>query len=248
MMMVTKVEARMETKCGRSNVTAADCWPSLIFGNDVTGDEPAGRFTEYSLLQLLHEDFQLLADMVRQKPDFLRPGIEFRHVLDICQRPGGLALCTSLLQSHYSGDWAKVDLLISCEAGGFVYGSTLAARVNRPLTLVREAGKLPPPTISVVKYPSHISSVASDFPKEQRFEMSRNVVSAAGRVVVVDDVLATGKTLCAVLSLSVKAGIDCENIDILTVSKFPVYRGRNLLRRSGFGRVGVQSLLVFGCA
>jgi adenine phosphoribosyltransferase len=200
------------------------------------------------LLPFLHEDLQQLADMVRQIPDFPRPGIEFRHVLDICQQQGGLNLCTSLLQSHYTGDWAKVDLLISCEAGGFVYGSALAARVNKPLALVREAGKLPPPTVSVVKYPSHISSLASNSSKEQRFEMSRNVVSAAGRVVVVDDVLATGRTLCAVLSLLVEAGINHANIGVLTVAEFPVHRGRDLLRRFGFGRVGVQSLVVFGCA
>jgi adenine/guanine phosphoribosyltransferase-like PRPP-binding protein len=72
------------------------------------------------LLPFLHEDLQQLADMVRQISDFPRAGIEFRHVLDTCQQPGGLKLCTSLLQSHYTGDWAEVDLLISCEAGGFV--------------------------------------------------------------------------------------------------------------------------------
>ena len=232
----------------RSNVTAADCWPSLIFSNDIAGNELAGKFAESSLLPFFHEDLQDLADMVRQIPDFPRPGVEFRHVLDICQQPGGLNLCTSLLQSRYAGDWAKVDLLISCEAGGFVYGSALAARVNRPLGLVREAGKLPPPNVSVFKYPSHISSLASDSSKEQRFEMSRNVVSAGGRVVVVDDVLATGRTLCAVLSLLAEAGIHRENIGILTVAEFPVHRGRDLLRQFGFGRVGVQSLLVFGSA
>ena len=235
-------------ECGRSNVMAADCWPSLIFSNNVAGNELVGRFAESSLLPFLHEDLQQLADMVPQIPDFPRPGIEFRHVLDICQQPGGLNLCTSLLQSHYTGDWAKVDLLISCESGGFVYGSALAAQVNRPLALVREAGKLPPPTVSVVKYPSHISSLASDSSKEQRFEMSRNVVSAAGRVVVVDDVLATGRTLCGVLSLLAEAGVNCRNIGVITVAEFPVHRGRELLRQFGFGRVGVESLLVFGCA
>ena len=235
-------------ECGRSNVMTADCWPSLIFSNNVAGNELAGRFAESSLLPLLHEDLQQLADMVPQVPNFPRPGIEFRHVLDICQRPGGLNLCTSLLQSHYAGDWAKVDLLISCETGGFVYGSALAERVNKPLALVREAGKLPPPLISVFKYPSHISSLASDGSKKQCFEMSRNIVSAGDCVVVVDDVLATGRTLCALLSLLAEAGIEHESIGVLTVAEFPLHRGRDLLRRFGFGRVGVQSLLVLGGA
>ena len=236
-------------ECGKSNVTSPDCRPSLIiFSNDVAGNVAAGRFAEASLLPFFHEDLQQLADMVGRIPDFPRTGIEFRHVLDTYQQPGGLPVCTSLLQSHYTGDWAKVDLLISCEAGGFVYGSALAERVNRPLALVREAGKLPPPTVSIVRYRSHISSLASDDSKEQCFEMSRNVVPTGGCVVVVDDVLATGRTLCAVLSLLAKAGIDCGNISVITVAEFPVHRGRDLLRRFGFGRVRVQSLLVFGCA
>ena len=108
------------SECARSDVTVADCRPSLVFSNDIAGNEPVGRFAESSLLPLLHGDLQQLADMVRQILDFPRPGIEFRYVLDICQQPGGLTLCTSLLQSQYTGDWAKVDLLISCEAGGFV--------------------------------------------------------------------------------------------------------------------------------
>ena len=235
-------------ECGRPNTNAADRSPSLIFSNDTAGNELAGNFAESYLLPFFHEDLQQLADMVRHIPDFPRPGIEFRHVLDICQQPEGLTLCTSLLQSHFTGDWAKVDLLISCEAGGFVFGSALAERVNRPLVLIREAGKLPPPTVSVGKYPSNISSSALDDAKEKCFEMSLNVIPRGGCFVVVDDVLATGRTLCAVLSLLAKADISSGNISVLTVAEFPVHRGRELLRQCGFGRVSFQSLLVFGCA
>ena len=235
-------------ECGESKGRGADCRPTLVFSNDVTGNERVVRFAESSLLPFLHEGLRELGDMVRQISDFPRPGIEFRHVLDICQQPGGLNLCTSLLQSHYAGDWAKVDLLVSCEAGGFVYGSALAQRVSRPLVLVREAGKLPPPTVSVIKHPSHMSSFASDHSREQRFEMSRKIGSAGCCVVVVDDVLATGRTLHAVLSLLAQVGVAHENIRVLIVAEFPVHRGRDLISRFGFGRVDVQSLLVFGCA
>ena len=137
--------------------------------------------------------------------------------------------------------------MISCETGGFVYASALAQLVNKRLGLVREAGKLPPPTYSVVKSPSHISS-AGDGLKQHRLELSRNVVSHGNRVVIVDGVLASGRTLCAVLSLLEEAGIDRKKIGVMTVAEFPVHRGRDLLRRSGYGEVGVQSLLVFGGA
>jgi len=233
---------------GRSNLTALDYRPSLIFDNDTTGNEAAKRFAEHYLLPFFHDDLQRLANMVRLVPNFPRPGIEFRHVLDISQQPGGLALCTSLLQTHFTGDWAKVDVVACCEAGGFVYASALAARVDVPLALIREAGKLPPPTISVIKSPSHISSSASNDSREKRIEMDRDVVPRGASVVVVDDVLATGKTLCAVLQLLDEAGIGAEDISVMAVAEFPVHCGRELLRRRGFGRVNIQSLLVFGGA
>jgi len=233
---------------GRSNLTALDYRPSLIFDNDTTENEAAKRLAEHYLLPFFHEDLQRLANMVRPVPDFPRPGIEFRHVLDISQQPGGLALCTSLLQTHFTGDWAKVDVVACCEVGGFVYASALAARVDVPLALIREAGKLPPPTISVIKSPSHVSSSVSNDSREKRIEMDRDLVPRGASVVVVDDVLATGKTLCAVLQLLDEAGIGAEDVSIMAVAEFPVHCGRELLRRRGFGRVNIQSLLVFGGA
>lgn len=78
--------------------------------------------------------------------------------------------------------------------------------------------------------------------------MGRDVVPKGGSVVVVDDVLATGETLCAVLELLGEAGVATENISVMVVAEFPIHRGRELLRRRGFGKVNIQSLLVFGGA
>jgi adenine phosphoribosyltransferase len=229
-----------------SNLTALDYRPSLIFDNDTIGKEAAKRFAEHHLLPFVHEDLQRLAHMVRQVPDFPHPGIKFRHVLGISQQPGGLALCTSLLQTQFTGDWAKVDAVACCEAGGFVFASALASRVDIPLVLIREAGKLPPPTVSVIKPSSHISSLASNNSKEKRIELERDLIPRGSSVVVVDDVLSTGKTLCAVLQLLDEAGIGAEDISIMVVAEFPVKRGRELLRQRGFGRINIQSLLIFG--
>ena len=229
----------------RSNSTALDYRPTLIFDNDTIGNEAVKKFAEDYLLPFIHKDLQRLANMVRQLPDFPHPGIEFRHVLGISQQPGGLALCTSLLQTHFTGDWAKVDAVVSCEVGGCVYASALASRIDVPLVLIREAGKLPPPTISVIKPLSHISSLASNNSKEKRIEMERDVVPRGGSVVVVDDVLSTGETLCAVLRLLGEASIGAEDVSIMVVAEFPVHRGRELMRQRGFGTVNIQSLLVF---
>lgn len=230
---------------GRMNLRNQDYRATLVFDNSSAGTASAKRFAEARLLSLCHEDFHRLANLIRPVPDFPRPGINFRHVLDISQQPGGLHLCTSLLQTQFAGDWAKVDAIACCEAGGFVFASAVALQVDIPLALIREAGKVPPPTISAMKSSSHISSSTTNELEAKAIEMSVDVIPKGAHMVVVDDVLATGETLCAVLGLLNKAGVDPEDVDVMIVAEFPQHRGRELLRRRGFGRARIQSLLVF---
>jgi adenine phosphoribosyltransferase len=241
-------EMRRTGRYTKSNSTAADYRPNLTFTNDRrTGPEAARRFAEKNLIPFFDPDLRRLLSMIRPVPDFPRPGIEFRHVLDISQQPGGLKLVTSLLLSCFTGDWAEINRIACVEAGSFVFASALASEVDIPLALIRNAGKLPPPTVSVEKPRSHISS-AGEKEKEERIEMGRDEVPRGAKVVVVDDVLATGKTLLAVLELLGKAGVGVEDISIMVVAEFPFHRGRELLRQAGFGRVNIQSLVIFGGA
>lgn len=224
--------------------TPLDYNPSLTFNNDAPGEGEAKSFAEKFLVPLLHDDFHLLANMVRSVPEHPRPGIEFRHILGIAEQKGGLSLCASLLETHYSGDWSKVDRIVCCEAGGFVFASALAARVDVPLLLVREAEKLPPPTVSAAKSSSNISAPGE--PATKRVEMDRDAVGAGTSVAIVDDVFATGKTLSAIIKLLIGAGVHVPYISVLVVAGFPAHRGRELLRQAGFGGVNIQNLLIFG--
>ena len=235
----------MDGEADESKSKALDHRPCLTFNNDTPGNEAAKAFAEERLLPFVHEDLHRLENMARPALDFPRRGIDFRHVLNITQQPGGLALCTSLLRARL-GDWSKIGAIACCEAGGFVFASALALRVNIPLALIRGAGKLPPPVLSADKQASHISSSTPHGRGETRIEMERGVIPRGASVVVVDDVLATGETLCAVLHLLMKASVDVEDITVMVVAEFPAHRGRELLRRCGFGRVGIQSLLAFG--
>ncbi|KAF5700345.1 adenine phosphoribosyltransferase [Fusarium mundagurra] len=159
-----------------SNSTTLDYRHSLVFDNEATGDDMVRRFADKYLLPLLHEDLERLANMVVPVPDFPRPGIEFRHVLNISQQQGGLALCSSLLRTQFKGDWGKVGAVACCEAGGFMYASALAQQVNVPLALIRESGKLPPPTVSVRKPSSHISGSGSNDLGRKRIKISQDLI------------------------------------------------------------------------
>ncbi len=219
--------------------------PYFTFTDNKRGSKMAKDFAQKCLLPLFHQDFDHLASMVRKVSDFPRPGIDFRHVLGIPQQPHGLSLCTSLLQKRFDGDWTKVSAIVSCEVGGIIYASALASRVQVPFVLVRKTGKLPPPVVSVCKPVSHISSLQTIHPEGERIEIERDAIPKGGKVVVVDDVLSTGRTLCAVVELLDNVGVDVEDISVMVVAEFPIHRGRKRLYQQGHGRVNVQSLLVF---
>lgn len=233
----------MDNGCTELNPASLNWQPTFTFDNEKAGDEAPRRVATDYLLPFFDEGLQRLSSM-RPVSEFPRPEITFRHVLDISQQPGGLRLCTSLLQTHFTGDWNQVDAIACCEASGFVYASALASQIDVRLALIREAGKLPPATISVAKATSYISPSASSHSKQNMIEMERDVVPTSGSVVVVDDILATGKTLCAVLQLMGKAGISLDRVSVLVVVEFPLHRGRQLLRQSGFGNVNIHNLLL----
>jgi hypothetical protein len=83
---------------GKDCKGSKDCneHPSFNFNNDMAGSEASERFFEHYLLPFFHEDLQRLANMVPPIPGFPRPGVQFRHVLEISQQPSGLALYTSI--------------------------------------------------------------------------------------------------------------------------------------------------------
>ncbi|OAG06155.1 uncharacterized protein CC84DRAFT_1146036 [Paraphaeosphaeria sporulosa] len=228
-----------------SSLKSLDYSPSFIFNNETTGQEAAKSFARDHLLPFLNDDLQQLAGMVRSQPDFPHQGTNFRHVLGIPQQPSGLALCTSLLRTHFAGDWAEIDVVVCCEAGGFIYASPLASQIHIPLVPIRKAGKLPPPTVSVNTTRSYISSLATDPQEEERIEIERDAIPKGASVAVVDDVLSSGKTLCAVLQLLEKVGVARDDVSVVVVAELPVHGGRQLIREHGYGRVNIRSLLVF---
>ncbi|KAK0718695.1 hypothetical protein B0T21DRAFT_414742 [Apiosordaria backusii] len=252
----TSEEVRRARRCGyhtgddslENRNDSLEYSPSFAFLNDAEGGFLVRSFFEMHLLPFMHPSLQHLADMVRQIPDFPKTDINFRHILGIAQQRGGLKLCTSLLQTHFIGDWAQTSSIVCVETGGLIFASALAFQVDVPLALIREKDKLPPPVVSVAKASSHISGVAGKDQSEKTIEMEVGVIPKNSKVVVVDDVLATGKTLCAVLRLLREAGVELGDVSVMVVAEFPFHRGREMLYREGFGRVNVQSLLVFGGA
>jgi adenine/guanine phosphoribosyltransferase-like PRPP-binding protein len=91
-------------------------------------------------------------------------------------------------------------------------------------------------------------SLVSNSLGEKRIKIEQDVIPSSTSVVVVDDVVSTGETFCAVLKLLDQAGVRADDVSVMAVAEFPVRRGRELFRGCGYGRVNIQSLLVFGGA
>ena len=135
-----------------------------------------------------------LKALVRTIPDFPKPGIQFRDITTLLLDRSGLARSVELLAASVSG---PVDLVAAIEARGFAIGGALAEKLGAGLLLVRKDGKLPDATI------------AEDYALEygsDRLAMHVDACAPGSRVLVVDDLIATGGTALAAVRLVRRAG------------------------------------------
>lgn len=136
-----------------------------------------------------------LQDLIREVPDFPKPGILFRDITPLLQDATGLQ--ATIAQMSMALSQIDFDLVVGIESRGFIFGVPLAHHLKLGFIPVRKPGKLPPPVLSH----SYSLEYGSD-----TLEMRDQVFSAANRVVIVDDLIATGGTAAATASLVQRAG------------------------------------------
>lgn len=125
----------------------------------------------------------------RVVPDFPKPGIGFQDLCPVLARPRLLARIADTIAGRFAG---ACDAVLAIEARGFVYGTAIAQAADLPLVLARKAGKLPGP-VDGVEYALEYGHAV--------LETQRDAFPSGARVLLVDDVLATGGTLRAAAEL-----------------------------------------------
>lgn len=170
-----------------------------------------------------------LKALVRTVPDFPQPGIQFRDITTLIGHPQGMAASVTHLAraAHALG----ADKVAGMEARGFIFGAAVAVELGLGFVPVRKPGKLPVETIGI------------DYDLEygtDRLEMDPAAVQAGERVVIIDDLIATGGTALATAKLLRMAGADVGNA--LFVIDLPDLGGANLLRKAD---VSVHVLMDF---
>jgi adenine phosphoribosyltransferase len=160
-----------------------------------------------------------LKNAIRDVPDFPRPGILFRDIAPLLRDhfDGTIQALDALLSDE---EWEEVDALAGIESRGFILGAALAIRRRKGFVLVRKQGKLPPPVVDVAYDLEYGSGV---------LEMQRG----NGRLVLVDDVLATGGTMTAAANLCERAGYQLKALlALIDLRIMPDYAWRNLRLRA----------------
>ncbi len=169
-----------------------------------------------------------LKALIRTMPDFPKPGIQFRDITTLLLDPAGLA---STVERMAAATVGPVDLIAGIEARGFLFAAALAVPLKAGVLLIRKDGKLPGATI------------AEDYALEygqDRIAMHADALVPGQRVLLVDDLIATGGTARAAVRLLRKAGATIGQAQF--VVDLPDLGGADALRADG---IRVDALLAF---
>ena len=157
-------------------------------------------------------------DYVRSIPDFPEKGIIFRDVTSVLQDAEGLKLAIDELKARLDG--IECDIIAGTESRGFIFGMPLAYLLGKPFILVRKAGKLPCETVSKT-YDLEYGSAT--------IEIHKDAVKPGQKVVLVDDLIATGGTMKAAAELVEELG--GEVVKMLFLIELAGLEGRKVLEK-----------------
>ena len=140
----------------------------------------------------MHES---LTALIRDIPDFPKPGIRFKDITPLLSDPSGLSLAVELMANPWRDH--RPDLVVGAESRGFIFGTALAQSLSCGFVPVRKPGKLPYETVSV-EYELEYGT--------DTLEMHKDAITPGQKVLLVDDLIATGGTAKAACDLIERLG------------------------------------------
>lgn len=138
-----------------------------------------------------------LKSLIRDIPDFPKPGIVFRDITTLLSNPEGLRYTVDILAQNCKDAGITADYVVGIESRGFIFGTPLAYQLGAGFIPVRKPGKLPA-AVQGVEYQLEYGT--------DRVEMHQDAFHPGSRVLIVDDLMATGGTAAATAQLVQQAG------------------------------------------
>jgi len=145
-----------------------------------------------------------LAKMIRDVPDFPKEGIIFKDITTLTKDPEALKEAVDILADHYTGE--EIDLVVAVEARGYIFGAPVAYKLGAGFVPVRKVGKLPAETLRE-EYELEYGTDA--------VEMHKDAIQPGQKVLIVDDLIATGGSAAATARLVERLGGDVVGIAFL---------------------------------
>lgn len=167
-----------------------------------------------------------LKGFIRDVPDFPKPGIMFKDISPLLRSPEAFVASIEMVRAEWEG---KIDAIAALDARGFLFGAPLAIAMQIPFSMLRKKGKLPGETIGV-SYDLEYGSA--------ELEVEGGAFAPGARVLVVDDLLATGGTAAAACALVGRSGAQVAGCAF--VIELMELGGRGLLKQ-----YAVQSLVAY---
>lgn len=133
--------------------------------------------------------------LLRDIPDFPRKGIVFKDITPLLQNPKAFSAAVDAVVGHFSKE--RIDCVCAIESRGFLFGAPIALKIGVPFAPLRKKGKLPAKTLSV--------AYALEY-GEDAIEIHADAFAKGARVLIVDDLLATGGSMSAACALVKKLG------------------------------------------
>lgn len=178
-------------------------------------------------MTLTEKDFDYVRQTVREVPDFPKPGILFLDITTATKDAKAMNLMIEFLYDKFKDE--RIDYVAGIESRGFIFGAPLACKLNAGFVPIRKPNKLPADTIKE----SYSLEYGTD-----TIEMHADAVKTGDRVLVIDDLLATGGTAVAACNLVRKAG--AEVVASAFVIELNPLKGREKIESNG---VKVVSML-----
>lgn len=157
-----------------------------------------------------------LAKYIRDVPDFPKPGILFKDITTLVKDPKAFQASIQLLVNRYKNK--KIDVVCAVESRGFIFGGALAVALGAGFVPIRKPGKLPADTFQE----TYELEYGTD-----SIEIHKDAIAPGQRVLVLDDLLATGGTVSAVVRLL--SAFQCEIVEIAFLIELDFLKGREKL-------------------